>query len=159
MKNGEKKKVLVVENDEQVVAAFQSSLNCAGFDAHATWSGRDALAALESGHFDLVLTDGYLPDLHVTEFLERISRLRARPAIVVMQKPLPKLSVARRYQKLGAYAVMDKRDPVAVGRAIAACCSGAKSPTLGMTGGPVRLRCRSTRMRAENSGKATVFSK
>jgi len=125
MKNRDKKKVLVVENDEQVLAAFQALLKDAGFDTQTTWSARDALSALESERFDLLLTDGYLPDLHVSEFLDRVSRLRARPTVVVMQSPLPKPSVARRYQGLGAYAVMDKLDQAAVCRAVAACCGDA----------------------------------
>lgn len=129
MKNGDRKKVLVVENDEQVLAAFQSSLNDAGFDTHATWSARDALSALESERFDLLLTDGYLPDLHLSEFLERVRRLKTGAKIVVMQSPLPKRSVTRRYQALGAYAVMDKRDQAAICSTVATCCSDA-SPEL-----------------------------
>jgi len=122
MKNRDKKKVLVVENDEKVLAAFQSRLKDGGFDTQATWSARDALSVLESQRFDLLLTDGYLPDLHVSEFLERVAHLRSRAKIVVMQSPLPKPSVTRRYQGLGAYAVMDKRDHAAVCRTVAACC-------------------------------------
>jgi len=125
MKNRDRKKVLVVENDEQVLAAFQASLNDAGFDTQTTWSAREALSVLESERFDLLLTDGYLPDLHVSEFLDRVGRLRTRAKIVVMESPLPRLSVARRYQGLGVSAVMDKRDQVAVCRTVAACCRNA----------------------------------
>jgi len=125
----DKKKVLVVENDEQVLFAFETSLKDAGFETRTTWSARDALAALESERFDVLLTDGYLPDLHVSEFLERVGRLRNSPRVVVMQHPLPKPSVMRRYRGLGAYAVMDKCDQAAVCRTLAGCC-GEASPEL-----------------------------
>lgn len=123
MKSGDKKKALVVDNDEQVLANFQSSLEEIGFDAQVTWSGRDALSVLESERFDLLLVDGYLPDLHVTEFLDRVGRLKAHPMIVVMQGAAPKRMVMRRYEGLGVYAVVDKRDPAAVYRAVLDCRS------------------------------------
>jgi CheY-like chemotaxis protein len=124
MKSANKKRVLVVDNDEQVLAALRSSFEDGGLDAQTTWSGRDALLALESGRFDLLLTGDYLPDLHVTEFLSRVGRLPDQPVVVLMHSAVPKPSVARRYEALGAYAVVDKHDQAAVCRTVAACCSG-----------------------------------
>ena len=140
MKNIDNKKVLIVENDEQVLATFQALLDDAGFDTQVTWSGRDALSALESGRFSVILTDGYLPDLHLTGFLERVRDLKGAPMIVVMQNPLPKPTVARRYLGLGAYAVVDKRDQSVVCDAVVACCDGP--PRERYTSNRLRMRKR-----------------
>ena len=132
MKNGNVKKVLVVDNDEQVLSAIRSLLEDAGFDTQTTWSGRDALSALESGRVDLLLTDDYLPDLHAADFLDRVGQLRVHPAIVVMHKGPQKPSAVRRYEALGAYSVVDKNDLAAVCRAVMSCGSKGKlEPAMG----------------------------
>lgn len=115
-----RKKALVVENDEQLLASFQAALTHVDFDAQTTWSGRDALSALESGRFDVLLVDSYMPDLHITEFLSRVGRLVSPPTTIVMQSGRPRPSVVRRYEVLGASAVVDKRDRDAILRAVAA---------------------------------------
>ena len=48
-------KVLIVDNDDRVLWKFQESLENAGFDTTATWSGQEALVLLKSGAFDVLL--------------------------------------------------------------------------------------------------------
>jgi CheY-like chemotaxis protein len=120
-----KKKVLIVESNDATAAAFQNKLQDAGFDARTTWSGHEALALLQSNEFDVLLMDNYLPDLHATDFLERLSRLPLQPWVVVMKGRLAAASV-RRYRGLGASSVVNKRDAAQVVQAVSACC--AKEP-------------------------------
>jgi CheY-like chemotaxis protein len=80
-----KKKVLIVESNDATATAFQHKLQDAGFDARTTWSGHEALALLQSNEFDVLLMDNYLPDLHATDFLERLGRLPLQPWVVVMK--------------------------------------------------------------------------
>jgi CheY-like chemotaxis protein len=117
-----KKKVLIVESNDAMATAFQKKLEDAGFDARTTWSGHEALALLQSNEFDVLLTDNYLPDLHATDFLERLSRLPLQPWVVVMKGRSSSVSL-RRYRGLGAASVVDKRDPAQVVRAVSACCA------------------------------------
>jgi CheY-like chemotaxis protein len=118
----EKKKVLIVESNDRMAEAFQRRLQEAGLDARTTWSGHEALALLQSNEFDVLLMDDYLPDLHATDFLERLSRLPLQPWVVVMRGRLASASV-RRYRELGASSVVNKADLAQVVQAVLACCA------------------------------------
>jgi len=120
-----KKRVLIVESNDATAEAFQGRLQEAGFDARTTWSGHEALALLQSNEFDVLLMDNYLPDLHATDFLERLSRMPLQPWVVVMKGRLASGSV-RRYRALGASSVVNKGDVAQVVQAVSACC--AKEP-------------------------------
>lgn len=116
-----RKRVLIVDNNEYILGIFQDVLERAGFDTYTTWSGHDALALLESQEFDVLLVDDYLPDLHATDFLNRVGRLPIQPWIVVMQASTPTASHLRRYVSLGASAVVSKQHPVEVCNAVESC--------------------------------------
>jgi CheY-like chemotaxis protein len=118
-----KKKVLVVDNDDMVLSAFQGNLEDAGFETRTTWSGHEALALLQSNEFDVLLVDDYLPDLHSTDFLERLGRQTFQPWVVVMKGCAPTPTDLRRYRALGACTVVNKRDAVQVVQAVASCCA------------------------------------
>jgi CheY-like chemotaxis protein len=117
-----KKKVLIVESNDATATAFQHKLQDAGFDARTTWSGHEALALLQSNEFDVLLMDNYLPDLHATDFLERLGRLPLQPWVVVMKGGSASESL-RRYRGLGASSVVNKRDAAQVVQAVSACCA------------------------------------
>ena len=52
METERRKKILIVDNNERILATFQKVLENAGFDTHTTWSGHEALALLQSSEFD-----------------------------------------------------------------------------------------------------------
>ena len=123
MKHEGKKRVLIVDNNERILWTFQAVLENAGFDTHTTWSGHEALSLLKAEDFDVLLVDDYLPDLHATDFLERVGRLPIQPWVVVMQCSTPKSSDVRRYDALGVSAVVDKRDSAKVREAVRCYCA------------------------------------
>jgi CheY-like chemotaxis protein len=118
-------KVLIVESNDTMAEDFQTRLQDAGFDARTTWSGHEALALLQSSEFDVLLVDNYLPDLHATDFLKRLSRLPLQPWVVVMKGRLASESLLR-YRALGVSSVVSKRDAAQVVQAVSSCC--AKKP-------------------------------
>jgi len=119
-----KKKVLIVESDDTTAQAFQRRLEDAGFDARTTWSGHEALALLQSSEFDVLLIDSYLPDLHATDFLERLSRLPLQPWVVVMKGGSASAPESlRRYRGLGVSSVVNKRDAAQTVQAVWSCCA------------------------------------
>jgi CheY-like chemotaxis protein len=123
VKHEGKVNVLIVDNNERILWKFQELLENAGFNTATTWSGHEALSLLQSGRFDVLLVDDYLPDLHAHDFLDRIQRLPIKPWVVVMQASTPKPSELRRYDALGAATVVDKRDLAKVCQAVSSCCS------------------------------------
>jgi CheY-like chemotaxis protein len=121
MRGNNNLKVLIVDNDDRVLWKFQEALENAGFDTYATWSGHEALVLLRSGEFRVLLVDDYLPDVHSHDFLERVARLPAQPAIVVMHSSPPRLADLQCYDSLGVSEVVDKRDAVRVCQAVSSC--------------------------------------
>lgn len=119
-RRGARSRVLIVDNNEDVLNTLDKLLREEGFDTRTTWSGHEALALIRSQPFDVLLVDDYLADLHVSEFLKRVKRQARQPAVVVMQKGQPAPTDVRHYGSLGASAVVDKRDPKQVRRALAA---------------------------------------
>jgi two-component system, OmpR family, response regulator TctD len=101
--------ILIVENDEPVLHSLEALVQSEGFDVRTTWSGREALALIQSQPFDLVLVDSHLPDIYYGEFLRLASR-HSR-SIIVMQRGRPLPGSLRRHKTLGAAAVVDKGDP------------------------------------------------
>jgi CheY-like chemotaxis protein len=101
--------VLIVENDERLLNSLESLAKDVGYDIRATWSGREALALLQSHDFDLVLVDHHLPDIYCGEFLKKASR-HSR-SIVVLQSGPAMPSRLKRYKTLGAAGVVDRSDP------------------------------------------------
>ncbi len=78
------RQVLIVDNNEDVLAHLAKSLTQAGYETTTTWSGVEALKLLESCGFDSLLVDDYLPDLYIGEFLKRLSNFHFRPRVFVM---------------------------------------------------------------------------
>jgi len=120
MRNNQRKRALVVENDERLLTSFCSLLQNAGFETETTWSGQEALRELEKRRFDVLLVDDYLADQHLTDFLKRVGQLPNQPSVVVMQSSSPRPSVVRRLRRLGVSSVVNKRDTDAVQRSVMA---------------------------------------
>jgi len=123
METERRKKILIVDNNERTLGTLQSVLGTRGFDARTTWSGREALALLESQEFDVLLVDDYLPDLHSSEFLNRVGKLPVQPWIVVMQASTPTTKVMRQYALLGVFSVVRKHHIAEVCKAVSSCCT------------------------------------
>ena len=117
---GRRSSVLIVENDDHALTFLEALAKNEGFDSRATWSGHEALALIESRHFDVVLLNDHLPDLYYGDFLKRANRQLPHPYIVVMRKGKPSPGAMRRHKVLGAAAVIDKNDIGQIRRLLAA---------------------------------------
>lgn len=115
-------KVLIVDNSQCALEAFQKVLARVGFDTRTTWSGREALDLLGSQEFDVLLVDDDLPDLHACEFLSRVGQLPVQPWIVVMQASMPTTNEWLRYASLGVFSVVRKHHLAEVCKAVSSCC-------------------------------------
>ena len=74
---GERKRVLIVEDQPELAEMLAYSLTRAGYDAATTYDGRTALKHVAESRPDLVLLDLMIPELPGTEVAARI---RTNPA-------------------------------------------------------------------------------
>ncbi|HYR63299.1 MAG TPA: response regulator transcription factor [Actinomycetota bacterium] len=76
-------RVLVIEDDRQIVRTLRTSLQARGYDVLSARDGNAALAVLRSDGIDLVLLDLGLPDLDGLEVLTRLRAFAEQPVIVL----------------------------------------------------------------------------
>lgn len=117
-----RKRILIVDEDEQESTALRDFLKRAGYETRATRSGMHALKHLESNLFDIVLVDDYVADMYVGEFIRVACSLPSHPSIVVMQMWQARTDI-RWDGSLGACSFVDKRQPREILKAIEAFSS------------------------------------
>src|SRR6478735_3284841 len=76
--------VLLVEDDQTIGRALQSSLALHGYEVQWECTGRAALAAAQAREPDLVLLDLGLPDLDGVEVCRRLRRLSPNSVLVML---------------------------------------------------------------------------
>lgn len=79
-----RQRVLIVDDNEDVRHILARRLTLAGFDVAAAADGREGLAVLRNGRWDLVLLDLMMPELDGFEFLAQVRDEQATPPIVVI---------------------------------------------------------------------------
>jgi two-component system OmpR family response regulator len=77
-------KLLVVEDDPNIVELLSASLRFAGFDVTAVTNGADAVAAPREARPDLVVLDVMLPDLDGFEVIRRMREGGVRTPVVFL---------------------------------------------------------------------------
>ncbi|HEX8625407.1 MAG TPA: response regulator transcription factor [Allosphingosinicella sp.] len=76
-------RILLVEDDPALLAVLKASVAYGGYASEAVSRGEDAVRALESGRFDVLLLDLGLPDCEGGELLPRLRSFSDIPIIVV----------------------------------------------------------------------------
>jgi CheY-like chemotaxis protein len=107
---GDRKRLLIVDGDEDVLIALQVSLEDAGFDTTTAWSGQEALRLLREQEFDGVLLEDYLPGISAEEVLRQVRRMSPDIPVVILQNGEFPDYLATRYSRLGATYFIGKRD-------------------------------------------------
>lgn len=76
-------KVLLVDDDIELTELLSELLAFEGFKTHISHNGKEALAALEKGHFDIVLLDVMMPVLNGIETLKQIRHKYDLPVLML----------------------------------------------------------------------------
>lgn len=76
-------KILIVEDEEKLARFVELELSHEGYEVDKAFDGRDGLAKMETGGYDLVLLDIMLPGLNGLEVLRRARRTVDTPVIML----------------------------------------------------------------------------
>ena len=76
-------KVLIVEDEEQIVRFVELELRHEGYATGKAADGRTGLSMAESGEYDIVLLDIMLPELNGLEVLRRLRKTSEIPVILL----------------------------------------------------------------------------
>jgi DNA-binding response OmpR family regulator len=85
LKNGSKK-ILIADNDEVILIAFEHTLETEGYDTAVALSAEEIFWMLSRANFDLVVLDDYLSDKDSFEVLARFQQAEIRTAVVVTHR-------------------------------------------------------------------------
>jgi len=129
-------KILIVDDDTAVQATIRLLLERAGHSVVVASDGRQGLAVFESGDFDLLFLDIFMPGMDGLETMRLIHQQQPLiPIIVISGRPIVSdladgpdfLTMATR---LGAVSSLQKPfKPAALLAAVAGCLEAAKRPS------------------------------
>ena len=77
-------RILVVDDDKTTRHVLRTVLTTAGFTTSVAKDGVEALEALDTGEFDLLLLDVWMPRMNGLDVLARLRTSKTRPRVVVM---------------------------------------------------------------------------
>jgi len=77
-------KILIVEDDKQVILTITQLIERVGYQADAVETGEDAVKKIKENSFDLILLDVYLPDTDALQLIPRLVKIHPGLKIVAM---------------------------------------------------------------------------
>jgi CheY-like chemotaxis protein len=126
-------KILVVDDDPAVQLTIRLVLERAGYSVDVAGDGRTGLAKFETGEFDLLCLDVFMPGMDGLETMRLIHQRRPRiPIIVISGRPVvPELGTEPDYlamaTKLGAVCSLPKPfKPATLLATVANCLEAAE---------------------------------
>ena len=78
------KRVLVVEDQEDLAALYESALTKEGYEVSKAYTGEEGVAFFEDNGADAVMLDMTLPEMHGVQTLQAIRGLNANVPVVVV---------------------------------------------------------------------------
>ena len=83
---GENKRVLIIEDDQEISKLLTVILTKSGMDSVVAYSGTEGILQLQNNHYDLILLDLMLPGMSGEELIKQVREESAIPIIVVSAK-------------------------------------------------------------------------
>ena len=84
MKNNSDKKILVVDDEDEMRLALETTLKRDGYKVTVAENGRQGLDRFEDGKFDLVITDVKMPKMSGLQLLREIKACSPTTAVITM---------------------------------------------------------------------------
>ena len=111
-------RILIADNDEDVLVALEQALEDEGYDTAVTVSGDVAFQVLSTGAFDLLVLDDYLSDRHCIQVLTHFPHAGLKPLVVVTYHDLPTRAEREQLRSLGVSTLVNKRTPIELVRTV-----------------------------------------
>jgi signal transduction histidine kinase len=102
-----KAQILVVDDETSVLTTVQAILQQEGYEVDAASGGAEAITAIQSRHYDLVLTDLKMPVVDGLEVLSQV-RKHSPETVTIMMTGYASLDSALEAVQLGAYEYLLK---------------------------------------------------
>ena len=77
-------RILVVEDQEDLAALYESALTGGGFEVSKAYTGEEGVALFEDAGADAVVLDMTLPEMHGLQMLQQLRALNANVPVVVV---------------------------------------------------------------------------
>ena len=103
------KKILIVEDEQAIGKALQLKLTHEGYEVELVGDGQEALTALQSGEYALMLMDLVMPNLDGFELLAQLKEAENAPKVIVLSN-LSQAEDAEKARSLGASGFFIKSD-------------------------------------------------
>lgn len=101
--DGQKKKILLVEDDDTLAEVYRQRLELEGFDVRRSNNGESALSDAVEYHPDLILLDVMIPNLSGFDVLDILRNSpQSRNVYIIMLTALSQPKDAERAKQLGA---------------------------------------------------------
>ena len=108
--SSEKKRALVVDVDPALLGAVERLLETEGWDTTTTWDMNEALAALRSRRFELVIAGHHPPEIKAEEILKQLQTKPPPASCIVTVAAVGYPFEAQYLRFLGATAIVSKWD-------------------------------------------------
>lgn len=102
-----KSRLLIVDDEEQFVAALSERLSMRGYDVTTSHTGEDAVEKISNYNFDVVILDVRLPGIEGTEVLREIRDLKPLTEVIMLTGH-GTMEMAIEGMKLGAFDFLMK---------------------------------------------------
>ncbi len=77
-------RILVIEDEKRIADFLHRGLASAGYAVDMVGAGREALAAVHTTDYDLLILDLMLPDMDGLEVLEHVRRRKVSPPVLIL---------------------------------------------------------------------------
>ncbi len=77
-------KILVVDDNEEIVAVLVEYLTKVGYEAHPAYNGKEALDIFEKNKFQMVVTDLEMPEIDGMQLIEKVKAIDEYAVIIVI---------------------------------------------------------------------------
>lgn len=108
-------RLLVIDDEPQIVRSLRPGLSAAGYDVESVGSGEEALAAVAAQAFDVLIVDLGLPDMDGKDLIARVREWSDTPMIVLSARDSEDEKIAA--LDLGANDFVNK--PIGIGELMA----------------------------------------